>query len=116
MLWEWAIQSLTEPVELIVSELVTNAIQASADLTGSRYQGCWTAGTPPVRLWLYSDRRRALILVWDGNAEKPERREPSPDTPGGRGLLLVEAISATWGAYHPDGSTGKVVWAIAEAS
>lgn len=116
VLWEWTIQPLTEPVELIVSELVTNAIQASAGLTRSRYRGRWAAGTPPVRLWLCSDRSRVLVQVWDGNDEKPERKDPAPDAPGGRGLLLIEALSAAWGAYRPDGSTGKAVWAIVETT
>ena len=44
VLWEWGTKTLADPVELVVSELVTNALQASEGLTGSRYTGRWTAG------------------------------------------------------------------------
>src|SRR6266567_5818044 len=47
VLWEWGFAALVETIELIVSELVTNAIQASEGLTGGRYDGRWTPGVPP---------------------------------------------------------------------
>jgi anti-sigma regulatory factor (Ser/Thr protein kinase) len=108
---EWGLAELAAAVELVVSEIATNAVQASAGLTGSRYQGRWRPGRPPVRLWLRSDRERVLIQVWDGNDQMPRRPEPEPDAEHGRGLLLVESLSAEWGAFRPDGSGGKVVWA-----
>src|ERR1700730_6670604 len=52
VLWEWGLPAFDDTVPLIVSELVTNAVQASAGLTGSRHDGRWTPGTPPIRLWL----------------------------------------------------------------
>lgn len=51
VLWEWGLEAFTEPVGLVVSELVTNAVQASEGLTSSQYDGRWTPGVPPVRLW-----------------------------------------------------------------
>lgn len=114
VLAEWRLNVLIDTVELIVSELVTNAVRASAGLTASRYQGRWQPGSPPVRLWLRSDHERVLIQVWDGNDQMPRRQERGLDAEHGRGLLLVESLSAEWGAFAPDRPGGKVVWAIAD--
>jgi hypothetical protein len=103
---------LVEAVELIVSELVTNSVQASAGMIGCRYQGRWAPGVPPVRLWLCSDTRCVLVQVWDGNDWRPERKEIDLEAVGGRGLLLVEALSVEWGIYTHERSTGKFVWAL----
>jgi anti-sigma regulatory factor (Ser/Thr protein kinase) len=109
---EWGQDELADSIELIVSELVTNGLRASEGISGSRFYGRWSAGTPPIRLWLCSDRRQVLIQVWDGNDRKPEVKEPDAEGPGGRGLILVETLSAEWGTYRPQGSSGKVVWAL----
>jgi anti-sigma regulatory factor (Ser/Thr protein kinase) len=113
VLWEWHLDALTGTAELIVSELVTNAVRASTGLTGSRRSGRWVPGTPPVRLWLSSERQRVLIQVWDGNDRHPAPQDPGPDAESGRGLLLVDSLSAKWGCYSPEWSSGKVVWALA---
>jgi hypothetical protein len=65
----------------------------------------------PVRLWLLADKRRVLILVWDASQRAPEPARPVGDAEGGRGLLLVEAISEKWDWYFPKEMGGKVVWA-----
>src|SRR5580692_10097888 len=52
VLWDWKLEDFIDTVELLVSELVTNAQKVSAGLTGSRYDGKWQPGVPPVRLWL----------------------------------------------------------------
>lgn len=101
VLWEWGLSELCEPVELLVSELVTNAVQASR-LTGNGSS---------IRLWLRSDKNLVLILVWDGNPRPPVRMDVTEDAENGRGLLLVEAISDSWNWYRPDGMDGKIVWA-----
>jgi Histidine kinase-like ATPase domain len=133
VLYKWHIGVITDTVELLVSEITTNAIRASADSAGS---------APRVGLWLTSDRRSVLIQVWDGNRREPRCRDAGPDAEGGRGLQLVEALSAQWGCYAaawpggdgpggsgsggsgPDGSgpdgdgpdgdglSGKIVWAL----
>jgi anti-sigma regulatory factor (Ser/Thr protein kinase) len=112
VLWEWGLHALTDTAELIVSELVTNAITASQDLTGSWYAGHWTPGAPPLRLWLHGDPQRITIQVWDGNDQLPTRHATELAAECGRGLLLVEALSEAWGSYRPRESTGKVVWAV----
>ena len=103
VLWEWGLIRLTEQVELLVSELVTNAVQES------RLLGEFTT----VRFWLLSDRRKVLIQVWDASQCPPHPEEPSDEiAEGGRGLLLVAAMSERW-SWHPAPETGgKVVWAL----
>ena len=112
VLWEWGLRAFADPVELIVSELVTNGHQASEGLTGSRYAGRWTPGVPPLRLWLHAADKRIVIQVWDGNDKLPNRQVANVGAESGRGLLLVEAMSATWGSYQAEDSSGKVVWAL----
>jgi anti-sigma regulatory factor (Ser/Thr protein kinase) len=102
---EWGLPSLAEDVELIVSELVTNAIRAA----GLSYDGGLTA---VVRLWLVSDLHCVLIRVWDPDTQMPARRDAGPDEESGRGLMLVEHLCSEWGAYRKAG--GKVVWVVIE--
>ncbi len=109
---EWGLAELAETVELVVSEIVTNAVHASEGLTASRYAGQWIPGVPPVRLWLFSDRKAVLIQVWDGDHRMPVRQNAEDwEGEGGRGLMLVEAICADCGLYVPEEASGKVVWA-----
>jgi anti-sigma regulatory factor (Ser/Thr protein kinase) len=117
IVWEWNQSHLAEATELVVSELVTNGLLASAGLTTSRFAGKFAVGTPPVRLWLHSDGERVLIRVWDGNDEMPARQDADPGAESGRGLLIVESLATGWGASRLANSTGKVVWAVvAQAS
>jgi anti-sigma regulatory factor (Ser/Thr protein kinase) len=114
VLWEWRLTALSDSTEAVVSELVTNSVQASRA----------TAHAAPVRLWLLADTAQILILVWDASPHPPVRADVSDETENGRGLLLVETISTQWGWYVPagHGSTspgdqhGKVVWALVASS
>jgi anti-sigma regulatory factor (Ser/Thr protein kinase) len=110
ILREWALAPLTDAIELLVAELLTNAISASRAYDPDS----------PVRLWLLSDRTRVLILAWDPSPQPPASRRPGADDENGRGLLLVEAVSADWG-WHVSAvttgtadSTGKTVWALVQ--
>jgi hypothetical protein len=111
VLWEWGLDALAETAELMVSEIVTNAVRASAGLTTGQYPGQRLAGMTPVRLWLTSDRSCVMIQVWDADHRMPIRQEAGPEAENGRGLLLVDCLSADWGSYMPERSSGKVVWA-----
>jgi anti-sigma regulatory factor (Ser/Thr protein kinase) len=112
LLWEWGLEDFTDSVEVVVSELVTNAITAAGSLTSSRFGGHWRPGVPPVRLTLYSDKERILIQVWDGDHHMPETRADDPLAESGRGLLLVTTLCTEWGTYALEDASGKVVWAI----
>jgi anti-sigma regulatory factor (Ser/Thr protein kinase) len=102
---EWGLADLADIAELIVSELVTNAVQEAGRLRARAGQ----PAVPVVRLWVLSDRISLVMHVWDGSSEMPVRRDGAPDEEGGRGLMLVEHLSKGWGAYRKD--SGKVVWA-----
>ncbi len=94
---EWGRPELADTAELLVSELVTNAIHASAGLA-----------LPVVRLWLVAERDNIVIRVWDGSADMPRRQNVGPESECGWGLLLVESLGKQWGACRK--ATGKVVW------
>lgn len=105
VLWEWGLGNLGDSTELVVAELVTNAVEASREMPQ----------VSPVRLWLASDALQVLILVWDASPRPPVRMDTSGEAENGRGLMLVEAISEQWGWYHREGNDGKFVWAIVQA-
>ncbi|MFE4411515.1 SpoIIE family protein phosphatase [Streptomyces sp. NPDC056821] len=90
---EWGLEELTFTTELILSELVTNAI---------RY------GAEPIRVRVLRDR--ALICeVFDSSNTSPHLRYAASTDEGGRGLFLVAQLSERWGTrYTP---TGKAIWA-----
>ncbi|MGW2014694.1 ATP-binding SpoIIE family protein phosphatase [Streptomyces sp. NPDC001927] len=89
----WGLDELSFTTELIVSELVTNAI---------RY------GKPPVHLRLVLDS--ALTCeVFDANSTAPHMRRARTFDEGGRGLLLVAQFAERWGTRH--GREGKTIWA-----
>jgi anti-sigma regulatory factor (Ser/Thr protein kinase) len=102
ILWEWGLDQLSESTELVVSELVTNAVAAS-----------WSCdATLPVRMWLMSDKASVLILVWDASPDAPVLVCPGDDAEAGRGLFVVNAICASWDWCPVPGTAGKVVRAL----
>jgi hypothetical protein len=143
ILREWGLDHLAADAELLVSELMTNAVAAS------RSAGESTS----VWLWLLADSMRVLILVRDASTDAPipagagqdasnahamnghdgdagsGRGEdaasgpgedaasgPGEDAESGRGLLLVAAISEQWDWYRTQHAQGKVVWALVRAN
>ena len=106
LVWEWGLNGLADSTELLVSELVTNAVKTMA---GREDQ---TA----LRLRLSSDNARVLIEVWDADPQPPAPKDlsedgtPAPQEEGGRGLFLVAALSTRWDWYLTEEPTGKVVW------
>ena len=104
VLSEWGGSAFSENAELLVSELMTNAIQASQS----------SEWIQPVRLWLSSDRSRLLIQVWDTNPHPPARTDANGSEERGRGLLIVDTISTKWDWHHKEDWGGKVVWALME--
>ena len=102
IVWEWALTPLTEAVEQVVAELVTNSVAAARAMPLVQ----------PVCLWLLSDARDVLVLVWDASPQSPALAEPDEQAESGRGLCLVQAFSERWGSYATPQTGGKVVWAL----
>jgi anti-sigma regulatory factor (Ser/Thr protein kinase) len=95
----WGLQHIAGDAELVVTELVENAI---------RHAG--TACDLDIEL-SEGDLR---IMATDGSTAPPRRRYPGLDRPGGRGLLLIEKLCRDWGFEIPE--HGKGVWAILSAA
>ncbi|MDQ8708350.1 SpoIIE family protein phosphatase [Streptomyces sp. LHD-70] len=89
----WGLEEAAFTTELVVSELVTNAI---------RY------GIPPVRLRLLHDRNSLICEVSDGSSTSPHLRRAATTDEGGRGLFLVAQFAERWGTRYT--ARGKIIW------
>jgi anti-sigma regulatory factor (Ser/Thr protein kinase) len=99
---EWGFGAVAETAELLASEIITNAVQAAGKLR--------SAEPSVIRIWVTCDGNSLVIRVWDASDDMPIRHEAAPDQIGGRGLMLIEALSKDWGAYRE--TEGKVVWTL----
>ncbi|MEU0334341.1 SpoIIE family protein phosphatase [Streptomyces sp. NPDC006193] len=90
----WSLSEATFTAELVVSELVTNAI---------RY------GSRPIRLRLIHDADTLICEVSDTSHTAPHLRRAKTFDEGGRGLLLVAQLTERWGSRHT--ADGKTIWA-----
>ncbi|MFD3661753.1 SpoIIE family protein phosphatase [Streptomyces sp. NPDC058659] len=88
----WDLEELTDSVELLISEVVTNAV---------RY-----AERPVTLRLLKTDVLRCE--VGDDSPQLPRQRRARDTDEGGRGLFLVNRLARRWGATRLSG--GKVVW------
>lgn len=111
ILHEWRMAHLADTVELLVSEIVTNAVRASADQARRCSTSDQAVSVPTVRFWLTSNGNLVLIEVWDSDHRAPAPQSAGLDAESGRGLLLVETLSTHWGSYSLSRQKGKVVWA-----
>jgi anti-sigma regulatory factor (Ser/Thr protein kinase) len=113
LMHEWGLHDLADTIELIVSEVVTNAVKASMDQNG---RPLYTAdnGLACIHLRLSTDRQAVLVEVWDENFRLPEPARPHLDDENGRGLMLVDALAARWGWDLPNSGIGKIVRALVE--
>jgi hypothetical protein len=105
MLAAWSVDTdAVRVVELVSSELITNAVRVS------RLDDEFIA----VRLSIAGSH--VAVEVWSRpDATEVRAQHPSEDSETGRGLALVEALSSRWDAYQAE-SGGVVVWAQIPAS
>ncbi|MGW1811727.1 SpoIIE family protein phosphatase [Streptomyces sp. NPDC002078] len=89
----WGLDEISYTTELILSELVTNAI---------RYGG------EPIRLRLLLDQDSLICEVADGSSTSPHMRRAATTDEGGRGLFLVAQFARRWGVRYT--ARGKVIW------
>ncbi|MEU3478503.1 SpoIIE family protein phosphatase [Streptomyces sp. NPDC033754] len=90
---EWGLDGLAFTAELILSELITNAVRYGAD---------------PVRVRLLHDRT-LICEVSDGSSTSPHLRHATTTDEGGRGLYLVAQYAERWGTRYA--RRGKTIWA-----
>jgi anti-sigma regulatory factor (Ser/Thr protein kinase) len=93
----WGIAHMIDEAQLVMSELLTNAVKASAEFTTIQIRLAVLGGTS------------LLIEVQDCNPEPPVLKDAAGDNEGGRGLMIVDALCERWG-YHPAHGS-KAVWA-----
>ncbi|MFF8279767.1 SpoIIE family protein phosphatase [Streptomyces lateritius] len=89
----WGLEELAFTTELVVSELVTNAIRHAAG---------------PIRLRLILERT-LICEVFDASSTSPHLRHARTTDEGGRGLFLISQFTRRWGTRYT--AEGKVIWA-----
>ncbi|KAB8179977.1 MULTISPECIES: ATP-binding protein [Microbispora] len=102
----WGVPGLVPDAQIVVSELVTNAL---------RHVPGDPADAPPIRLRLVKHRFHIGCGVSDASERVPAVSPGNDLSESGRGLHLVEALTAAWGWILTRGG-GKVVWALFDAS
>ncbi|MEU2872609.1 SpoIIE family protein phosphatase [Streptomyces olivoreticuli] len=90
----WGLEELGFTTELVVSELVTNAIRHAH---------------APIRLRLIRDHASLICEVSDASSTSPRMRRARIFDEGGRGLLLVAQLTERWGTRFT--TEGKTIWA-----
>jgi anti-sigma regulatory factor (Ser/Thr protein kinase) len=88
------IEPLTDELQLVVSELVTNAV---------RY------ADPPVAVEIEAGERTVTVAVGDGTPGRPQAKPPDLHAEGGRGLLMIDLLAADSGVRPQP--PGKTIWA-----
>ncbi len=92
-LQRWGQPELADTACLLVTEILTNAIQ---------HARC------PIRMHLCRAANEIIVEVTDDSPQFPERRLPADDEEAGRGLQLVDALATSWGTRPA--VPGKTVW------
>nr|WP_225839974.1 SpoIIE family protein phosphatase/ATP-binding protein [Streptomyces sp. NK08204] len=99
-LTEWGLADVAFTAELVVSELITNAIRYGSEPIAVRLLRTGTASGPAGTL---------IVEVSDGSSTSPRLRRAKVTDEGGRGLFLVARLTERWGTRYT--TTGKVIWA-----
>lgn len=90
----WDLAGVTDSAELVLSELLSNAVRNSEE---------------PVEVLARAVDDEVVVEVFDRSHRLPIPRDASEDDPSGRGLVVTEALSREWGVRER--LDGKVVWA-----
>lgn len=101
----WGLDDMSDDVVLVVSELVTNAVQHA--------RPAWALPENPGRCRLSLERPEpgtVWVSVADQCARPPTLAESPDGAETGRGMAVVDALAARWEVLHP-AKAGKTVWA-----
>jgi Histidine kinase-like ATPase domain len=116
----WDLGYLSDDAELIIAELVVNAVRhglrAAPQAVASGATGApGAAGASALRLCLLRRVGEVMLAVTDPSNEAPTPRAPGWTGESGRGLQIVGALSYVWG-WSPIEGRGKAVWAVLRCS
>ena len=106
----WGRGDLADDAELIIGELVANAVRHGLSAVPP-VAVVSPAAPPPMRLCLLRRTGEVWFAVTDPSTEPPAPKTPDAVRESGRGLQIVGALSYVWGWSPMDGS-GKAVWAV----
>lgn len=113
-LGRWQLADQVADAEVIVSELVTNAVKVTGVSThrtpAPRPERTDIRACHVIEVQLRQVDRSLYVEVWDAAEGSPKVPEQDLDAEGGRGLFLVGALATRWDVHHPQRG-GKVVWA-----
>lgn len=105
---QWGLNRLSDEAELVLSELVTSAINATGTTNlRPRWSELHNLALITVRLVVTHDS--LIVEVWDRDPSPPVPKHPDQVDEGGRGLLIVDALCRRWHYFYP-ASGGKAVW------
>jgi anti-sigma regulatory factor (Ser/Thr protein kinase) len=94
------LQSVIDDVNVIMSELLSNALRHARPLPSGQIKISWIRTGDAIE-----------VAVSDGGAmTEPRRNHPTLSSLGGRGLGIVESLAECWGVRYEDG--GTTVWAV----
>jgi anti-sigma regulatory factor (Ser/Thr protein kinase) len=105
----WGLAALADDAEMIVDELVVNAVLHGARAGVTRTNP--GAGLTVLRLCMLRRAGEVMLAVLDPGNEAPVLRQPDWGGESGRGLQIVAALSHVWG-WSPIAGHGKAVWAV----
>ena len=105
----WGLGYLTDDAELIIAELVGNAVRHG--LCTARQVPSPGAEPSALRLCLLRRVGEVMLAVTDPSDDVPKPKAPSDNGESGRGLQIVGALSYVWG-WSPIEGSGKAVWAV----
>ena len=109
VLGTWQLEAVADTAELLVSELVTNAIRSTGVTDEHADLEQLIEEVKPVYLCISALAETLLIEVWDTSSAPPLRRAAADEDENGRGLMLVQAMSKEWGCEVLE-TGGKIVW------
>lgn len=112
VLAHWGVPAgVVETVQLIVSELTTNAVRHPKE--GEKQISLYSPQSPvrTFELLLEVVHGAVRVSVWDYDERPPVLKEVGAEATSGRGIFLVAVMSSNWGHYPVRDRPGKVVWA-----
>jgi anti-sigma regulatory factor (Ser/Thr protein kinase) len=104
----WGLTELADDAQVIVSELLANALRHTGIRQPGNGQRAWAAA---LGLWLLSHADGLMCVVTDPSDSAPALRPPGDTSESGRGLHMVHALSDHWG-WTRLSESGKAVWAV----